>query len=93
LGAKTANKDQAKSLLAEVDYSLGSRVVPSANLWTENNLVNDSLGTIRDIAWEEGELDPSKDLPLAIIDDYDEPFFFFRRYQLDGSYFSGNNSI
>jgi ATP-dependent exoDNAse (exonuclease V) alpha subunit len=49
----------------------------TANLWTENGLVNGSLGTIRDIVWEEGK-DPSKDLPLAIMVDFDGykgPFF------------------
>jgi len=34
-----ANRDQAESLLAEVYYFLGSRVM-------ENGLVNDSLGTM-----------------------------------------------
>ena len=77
LGAKTANKDQADNLLAEVYYSLGCRVMLTANAWTENGLVNGSLGTIRDIVWEEGK-DPSKDLPLAIMvefDGYKGPFF------------------
>ena len=77
LGAKTANKDQAENLLAEVYYSLGCRVMLTANLWTENGFVNGSLGTIRDIVWEEGK-DPSKDLPLAIMvefDSYKGPFF------------------
>ena len=72
-----ANKDQAESLLAEVYYSLGCRVMLTANLWTENGLVDGSLGPIRDIVWEEGR-DPSKDLPLAIMvefDSYNGPFF------------------
>ena len=59
------------------NYSLGCRVMLTANLWTENGLVNGSLGTILDIVWEEGK-DPSKDLPLAIMVDFDGykgPFF------------------
>ena len=54
LRAETANKDQAENPLAEVYYSLGSRVILTA-IWAENSLVNGSLGTIRDIVWEEGK--------------------------------------
>ena len=60
LGAKTANKE---NLLAEVYYSLGCRVMLTANLWTENGLVNGSLGTIRDIVWEEGK--PKQGSPIS----------------------------
>jgi ATP-dependent DNA helicase PIF1 len=77
LGAKAANKKQAENLLAELYYSLGSRVMLSVNLWTDNGLVNGSLGTIRDIVWEEGK-DPSKHLPLTITAEfgsYNGPFF------------------
>ena len=78
LGAKTANKDQAENLLAEVCTFLGCRVMLTANLWTENGLVNGSLGTIRDIVWGKSITSPSKDLPLAIMvefDSYKGPFF------------------
>jgi hypothetical protein len=43
----------------------------TANMWTENGLVNGSLGTVRDIRWEEGK-DPSKDLLLAIMVEFDD---------------------
>jgi hypothetical protein len=60
-----ANRDQAESLLAEVYYFLGSRVM-------ENGLVNDSLGTIRDndVVWEEG-----KDLLAVMAAVMVDPFF------------------
>jgi ATP-dependent exoDNAse (exonuclease V) alpha subunit len=49
----------------------------SDNIWVENGLVNGSMGTVRDIVWNEGQ-DPIKDMPTAImveVDDYDGPKF------------------
>jgi ATP-dependent exoDNAse (exonuclease V) alpha subunit len=45
------------------------------NIWVENGLVNGSMGTVRDIVWNEGQ-DPIKDMPTTIIvevDDYAGP--------------------
>jgi hypothetical protein len=60
----------------------------TANLWAENSLVNGSLGTIRDIVWEEGK-DLSKDLPLTMVEFYGYKGPFFE----DCSYLSTNDSI
>jgi ATP-dependent DNA helicase PIF1 len=47
------------------------------NIWVENGLVNGSMGTVKDIVWNEGQ-DSIKDMPTAImveVDDYDGPNF------------------
>lgn len=77
IGAKTATREKADNLSGEIDLCLGARVMLTTNLWVENGLVNGSQGKVRDIVWEEGK-DPSKDLPLAIMVEFDQykgPFF------------------
>ena len=47
------------------------------NIWVENGLVNGSMGTVKDIVWNEGQ-GSIKDMPTAImveVDDYDGPKF------------------
>src|SRR5882757_5019911 len=51
------------------------------NIWVENGLVNGSMGTGRDIIWNEGQ-DPIKDMPTAIMVEVD-----------DGPKFPGTNYI
>jgi hypothetical protein len=76
-GAEGANDDEADGLDPELCICLGARVMLTDNLWVENGLVNGSMGTVRDIVWNEGQ-DPTKDMPVAImveVDDYDGPKF------------------
>jgi ATP-dependent DNA helicase PIF1 len=75
--AAKASSDVAERLHAEVDIAIGTRVLLTRNLWVEKGLVNGAMGTVRDISWKEGQ-DPSKDLPEAIMvqfDNYKGPFF------------------
>src|ERR1700684_3711894 len=53
-----------------VSGRIGGRVILSHNLWVEKGLVNGSMGTVRDISWSAGD-DPLKDLPLAVIVQFD----------------------
>jgi hypothetical protein len=76
-GAEGANDDEADGLDPELCICLGARVMLTDNLWVENGLVNGSMGTVRDIVWNEGQ-DPTKDMPVAImveVDDYNGPKF------------------
>jgi len=76
-GAEGANDDEADGLEPQLCICLGARVMLTDNIWVENGLVNGSMGTVRDIVWNEGQ-DPTKDMPVAImveVDDYDGPKF------------------
>ena len=66
--AKKANSDMAKGLEAELLISKGSRIMLTANLWTEAGLVNGALGTIVDIVFDENG-PPS--LPTAVFVNFD----------------------
>jgi ATP-dependent DNA helicase PIF1 len=76
-GAEGANDDEADGLEPQLCICLGARVMLTDNIWVENGLVNGSMGTVRDVVWNEGQ-DPIKDMPTAImveVDDYDGPKF------------------
>lgn len=73
--AEGANDDEADGLEPQLCICLGARVISTDNIWVENGLVNGSMGTVRDVVWNEGQ-DPIKDMPTAImveVDDYDGP--------------------
>ena len=66
--SKKANSDTAKGLEAELLLAKGSRVMLTANIWTEGGLVNGAMGTIQDILFED-QGPPS--LPTAVFIKFD----------------------
>jgi ATP-dependent DNA helicase PIF1 len=66
--SKKANSDVAKGLEAELLLAKGSRVMLTANIWTEGGLVNGAMGTIQDILFED-QGPPS--LPIAVFIKFD----------------------
>jgi ATP-dependent exoDNAse (exonuclease V) alpha subunit len=66
--AKKAISDVAKGLEAQLLLAKGTRIMLTANLWTEGGLVNGSMGIIHDIIFvEQGP--PS--LPVAVFVKFD----------------------
>jgi len=69
-GAKDVPSRDAGNLQVSLPLMVGARVMLTENLWTGAGLVNGSLGTVRDIAWEEGS-DPRTEPPFVVMVQFD----------------------
>ena len=69
--AENANTDEGGNLHKEIPISINARIMLRENLWVERSLFNGSMGTIRDIVWQEGA-DYERDQPFALLIDFDD---------------------
>ena len=60
------------NLYATIQLSIGSRVMLLENIWTERGLQNGSFGTVEDVVWPPGTVDPRREPPSAILIRFDE---------------------
>ncbi len=72
--ATKADYNTAKGLEAYLLLARGARIMLRANLWTEVGLVNELIGIIEEILFEEGQRPPSLSIAVLIeFNDYNGP--------------------